>query len=106
MSHSVFISYSSRDAEVAHALCEALEHDGSLRCWIAPRDIPAGADYPAEIVSAIDSSRAFVLLFSSGADASPHVLREVHRAADRNVRIIPFRIEEVHPSPGLTYFVA
>jgi hypothetical protein len=38
----VFISHSSRDRSDAQALCRALAGRG-VRCWMAPRDIPAGS---------------------------------------------------------------
>ena len=38
----VFISHSSRDAEVANFIVKYLE-DSDIKCWVAPRDIPAGA---------------------------------------------------------------
>ena len=41
---TVFISYASHDAAVAGALVEALERHG-VGCWIAPRDVKAGALY-------------------------------------------------------------
>jgi len=39
--HDVFVSYAHADAARAGAICDALERDG-LRCWIAPRAVPAG----------------------------------------------------------------
>jgi hypothetical protein len=65
----VFISYASQDAAVAAALVEALErHD--IPCWIAPRDVKAGALYADAIVRAISGARAFVLVLSKNASAS------------------------------------
>jgi hypothetical protein len=62
---SVFISYASHDLSVATALIEVLERDG-LTCWIAPRDVGAGALYAADaIVRAINGARAFVLVLSA-----------------------------------------
>src|ERR1700692_1718676 len=45
----VFVSYASPDAAVAGALVEALEEHG-IACWIAPRDVKAGALYADSIV--------------------------------------------------------
>ena len=42
MPHDIFISHSSKDKTIADAACACLEARG-LRCWIAPRDIIAGA---------------------------------------------------------------
>ena len=76
----VFISYASHDATVAAALVEALERHG-IACWIAPRDVKAGAQYADAIVRAISGARAFVLVLSESSIASSHVSREIERAA-------------------------
>ena len=79
MTFDVFISYSSKDKAVADATCAGLEAAG-IRCWIAPRDIIPGSEYGAVLIEAIDNCRALVLVFSSNANASPQVHREVERA--------------------------
>ena len=76
MTHEVFISYASLDKAAADAACAALEAKG-IRCWIAPRDIRPGTDWSEAIIDAIDVSKAFLLVFSSHADASQQVKREV-----------------------------
>jgi len=102
--HDVFISYSSQDKPVADAICALLE-SRSVRCWIAPRDILPGTNYPRAIVDAIDSSRIMVLVFSSRSNHSNHVVRELSRAVSRGVIIVPFRIEEVQPSRDMEYLI-
>jgi hypothetical protein len=104
MAHDAFISYSSKDKAVADAVVAALEARG-VHCWVAPRDILAGMHWGAAIVHAIAQSRVLVLVYSSNANASSHIQREVERAADRNVPIVPFRIEDVRPSAELEYFL-
>jgi predicted ATPase/Tfp pilus assembly protein PilF len=101
----VFVSYASEDSTTAEAVCATLE-DAGLRCWIAPRDILPGADYGEAIVEAISESRVLVLVFSAAANRSPHVRREVERAASRDVPVLTFRIEDVPPSRSLEYFVS
>src|SRR6516165_5225118 len=91
MAHDVFISYSTKDKPVADAVCASLEGHG-IRCWIAPRDIIPGMDWGGSIVEAIESARLMVLVLSASADASPQILREVERAVNKGVRIIPLRI--------------
>jgi hypothetical protein len=61
-----------------------------LRCWIAPGDILPGADWGESIVKAIRASRVMVLVFSSHANASRQVRREVQSAFDKEVPVIPF----------------
>lgn len=104
MSHDVFISYSTKDKPTAAAVCAALEADG-IRCWIAPRDVLPGTDWGGSIVQAITHSRAMILIFSSGANHSPQIKREVERAASKEIPIVPFRIEDVIPSGTLEYYL-
>jgi WD40 repeat protein len=101
----VFISYSSQDKPTADAACAALEA-ADIRCWIAPRDISPGRDYGESIIDAIESARVFVLIFSSNANASPQIKREVERAVSKGLPIIPVRIEDVVPSRTLEYFIS
>lgn len=103
MAHDVFISYSSRDKTIADGVCATLEGQG-IRCWIAPRDVMPGMDYGAEIVKAIHNSQVMVMVFSSQANASNHIKREVERAVNQGLIIVPFRIENVAPSDSLEYF--
>jgi hypothetical protein len=105
VAHDVFISHSSKDKPVGDAACAVLEQAG-VRCWIAPRDILPGADWSESIIAAIDGCRVLVLLLSGNANASPQVKREVERAVNRGVTIIPMRIEEVMPSRALEYFIS
>ena len=54
--NEIFISYSSKDAAIADAVCQYLEKHG-INCWIAPRNVRAGSDYGAEIVDSIEASK-------------------------------------------------
>ena len=101
----VFISYASPDAEVAQKVCSALEAAG-LPCWMAPRDVKAGAQYADAIVRAINQAKAVVLLLSGRAVASSHVAREVERAASKRKQIIPFRLDAAALNPELEYFLS
>jgi hypothetical protein len=103
--HDVFISYSHKNKLQADAVCALLERDG-LRCWIAPRDAAAGAEWATSIIRAIHTARAFVLIFSEPSNTSKQVRQEVSAAFSRELPIIPFRIENVTPSEQLEYFLA
>jgi TIR domain len=99
-----FISYASQDKPVADAVCARLEAAG-IRCWIAPRDITPGMSYGEAIINAIHAARVMILVFSSHANASPQVPKEIERAVSNNVPIIPYRIENVTPGASLDYFI-
>jgi hypothetical protein len=105
MAHDVFISYSSKDKPSADATCAVLESKG-IRCWIAPRDITPGADWGETIVDALHASRALVLVFSANANLSQQIKREVERAVNAGLPIIPLRIENVMPAKSLEYFLS
>jgi hypothetical protein len=104
MAHDVFISHSSHDKAAAEAACAALEAAG-IRCWLAARDILPSADWGASIVGAIIGAKVFVLVFSRDANASPYILREVERAVNHGVPLIPWRIEDITPDASLGYFL-
>jgi TolB-like protein len=101
----VFVSYSSQDASAANAIVKALE-TGGLKCWIAPRDVRAGAHYADAIVRAITSARAFVLVLSAHAMDSPHVGREIERASSKRRPIFAMRLDLTPLTPGFEYFLS
>src|ERR1700746_744655 len=104
MAFDAFISSSPLARPTADAACAMLESLG-IRCWIAPRDVMPGREYGAAIVHAIHPSRVLVLVFSSHANQSPQVGREVERAVNRGIPIVPLRIENISPTQSLEYFI-
>jgi photosystem II stability/assembly factor-like uncharacterized protein len=104
MAHDVFVSYSSHNRVAANAVCAKLEAN-DVRCWIAPRDVTPGLEYGECIMDAIEQSRIMVLVFTADANKSPQVRKEVERAVNRRVVILPFRIEDVLPERALEFFI-
>ena len=102
---AVFISHAHQDAEIARELCARLEAAG-VACWIAPRNMRAGADWSATIPSAIDACRAMVLILSSGANASRQIAHEAHLAHENGIPIVPVRVEAVEPQGALRYLLS
>ncbi|OGN72211.1 MAG: hypothetical protein A2X25_00685 [Chloroflexi bacterium GWB2_49_20] len=105
MTHDVFISYSSKDKPIADGICANLEASG-IRCWVAPRDIGPGEEWPRAITNAITKSQVMVLVFSSQSNSSSDVGREIVLAANHKLIIIPFKIENIEPEPGKQYYLA
>lgn len=93
MTHDIFISYSSKNLKTALAICHVLE-DNKIRCWMAPRDIPAGTDYGDIIEQAICDCTVFLLIFSEPATISRWVRGELNLAFDEQKHIIPYRIDK------------
>lgn len=104
MATNIFISYCREDADAANRICSTLERDG-ITCWIAPRNIPPGQEWPVAIAAAIRSSRILVVLLSSHSHRSKQIAREAEIADRSGLSIVTFRLEEVDPPEGLEYFL-
>ncbi len=104
MAHDVFISHSAKDKATADAVCAMLESNG-IRCWIAPRDVLASREYGEAIIDAIEECRIMVLVFTANANASSQIRREIERAVNHGVAILPLRMEDVLPGKSLEYFI-
>lgn len=104
MAHDVFISYSSKDKEIADLICSTIENSG-LTCWIAPRDVQPGKKYAKEIVSAIQDCFVMLLIFSESSNSSEHVENEIDIAFNEGKTIIPFKITDTQMSPELKYYL-
>ena len=104
MAHDVFICHSAKDKTTADAVCAMLESSG-VRCWIAPRDVTAGMEWSECIIDAIEECRVMVLVFTTNANESSQIRREIERAVNRGVAILPLRIEDILPGRALEYFI-
>ena len=84
----IFISYSHKDTEYAHALAEHLQSMG-FPVWIDDR-IDYGSQWPHEIQKQLDSCDAFILIMSPCSFASEWVLSELQRAKRKAKPVFPF----------------
>jgi formylglycine-generating enzyme required for sulfatase activity len=96
MPHDVFVSYSSKDKSVADTIVASLEKN-NIRCWYAPRDVPPGKDWAKQIAGAVNDASIFLLIFSENANKSQRVLDELNLAINKEIIILPFRIEKLNP---------
>jgi TolB-like protein len=105
MTGSIFISYASQDAAIADKVRAALEN-ADFNCWIAPRDVRAGASYGAAIIEAINECWMVVLVLTRSAINSPHVLREIERASSKKREILAIRFDSTPLPADLEYFLS
>lgn len=91
----VFISYSSRQKNIADAICHVLE-EHNIKCWMAPRDIPVGEKYAAVITRAIKESKLVVLVFSEMSAVSPWVESEINIAFSNRKPILPYKVDNAN----------
>lgn len=101
----VFISYSRRDKEHALSLAERLRASG-CSIWIDTQGIEAATSWSREIVTAIDTCKAVLLLLSESSVASHNVVKEVSLASESRKTIIPVDLEHVDLTADLRYQLA
>ncbi len=104
MTHNVFISYSTKDENMAQQVCHVLEQNG-IRCWIAPRNLRTGNDYVEQVVDAIKSAKLVVLIGSDNSFNSQFVTNEISLAFNNGVPILPFIIDTAFPRDKMKYYL-
>ncbi|MBQ8328103.1 MAG: TIR domain-containing protein [Lachnospiraceae bacterium] len=103
--HDVFISYSSKNKNIADAIVADLEQN-NIKCWYAPRDIYPGEDWAGAIKNAIGSTKIFVLVFTDESNRSHQVTNEVTLAVNGGKIIIPFRLSGSDMNDTLQYYLS
>jgi TolB-like protein/Flp pilus assembly protein TadD len=99
---AVFISYAMADRKQALSVCKAIERRG-VHCWISCRDVEPGENYQEAIVTAIETSRAMVLVFSEAANRSNEIKKELSLASRFGLTVIALRVEDIEPSRAFAY---
>jgi TIR domain len=102
VSSPIFISYSSVDQRIAESICVALESRG-YHCWISCRDIGPGENFQESIVKAIRTAKVMLLVFTSNANNSDEIKKELVLAGRHHVTVVPVRVEDVVPNDALAY---
>jgi hypothetical protein len=98
----VFISYSRRDLEIVNRLVAVMERAG-INIWIDREEIKAGKLWRTQIVQAIDTCDAFVLMLSSSAAASENVRKEIDLAQDSGRAIFIMNLDQVKIPADMRY---
>ena len=104
MTH-VFVSYSRRDKEVVDRIVAAMEQTG-MKIWIDREDIKAGNSWRVQIVEAIDTCDAFVLMLSSNSAISENVQKEIILAQDSTRKTFVVLLEPVKMPAEIRYQLA
>jgi hypothetical protein len=96
--YSAFISYSSKDEDLAKRLYADLQTKG-VRCWFAPEDLKIGDKFRTEIDRAIRVHDKLLLLLSANSILSDWVEKEVETAFDRERHdkrtvLFPIRLDD------------
>ena len=95
----VFTSYSRRDKEIVDTIVGKMSQAG-ISIWIDREDIEAGNQWRVQIVEAIDSCHAFVLMLSPGSAASDNVRKEIDLSQESERTIFAVMLDPVRPLPA------
>lgn len=101
----VFTSYSRRDTETVDTIVAKLAEAG-LSVWIDRSDIEAGNMWRVQIVQAIDTCPAFVLMLSPSSAASDNVRKEIDLSQDSGHPIFAVMLEPVKLPAEIRYQLA
>lgn len=102
--HDVFISYSSKNKNIADAIVFDFELNG-IRCWYAPRDIRPGEEWVTAITKALEVSKVLVLIYTDESNNSRQVMNEIAVAFNAGITIVPFKLSNEHMSRELEYYL-
>lgn len=100
----VFISYSSKNQQIADAVLYLLIEEG-VPCWMAPNDIPPGSKYAYVINQALENCACLLLLLTNASQESQYVEREVDLAISNRKPIIPMKLEDVELNDGFKFYI-
>jgi hypothetical protein len=101
----VFTSYSRRDTETVDTIAGKLSQAG-MNIWIDREAIKAGNSWRVQIVRAIDTCDAFVLMLSNNSAASDNVRKEIDLAQDSGRVIFAMLLEPVKLPAEIRYQLA
>ena len=94
MQYDVFISYSSKDTEVANQICKAFDEVG-ITYFIDRQGISGGFEFPTVLAEAIVNSKIFLYLASKNSYESKFTQAEITFAFNKKERgnIFPYIID-------------
>src|SRR5215212_8354664 len=95
----VFTSYSRRDTETVDTIVDRMSQAG-ISVWIDREAIKAGNTWRVQIVKAIDTCNAFVLMLSPNSAASDNVRREIDLSQDSERKVFILMLDPVRPIPA------
>src|SRR5688572_32257812 len=101
----VFTSYSRRDTETVDTIVAKMAQSG-ISVWIDREAIKAGNTWRVQIVQAIDTCPAFVLMLSPNSAASDNVRKEIDLSQDSGRTIFAVMLEPTKLPAEVRYQLA
>ena len=100
----VFISYSTKNLDVAEAIVKEFEANG-ISCWYAPRNIMPGEEWVSAITAGLEQCKTLVLIYTDESNESRQVMNEVAVAFNAGKTIVPFRLTESKMNSEFEYYL-
>ena len=100
----VFISYSTKNLDVAEAIVKDFEANG-ISCWYAPRNIMPGEEWVSAITHGLEQCKTLLLIYTDESNESRQVMNEVAVAFNAGKTIVPFRLTESKMSSEFEYYL-
>jgi hypothetical protein len=101
----IFTSYSRRDTATVDMIVGEMTQAG-INVWLDRADIKAGNAWRVQIVQAIDTCAAFVLMLSPNSAASDNVRKEIDLSQDSGRTIFAVMLEPVKLPAEIRYQLA
>lgn len=103
--YDAFISFSSRDTELAEQIVKKLEEEG-IKCFISSRNIKSAEDWAEKVVEALDGSRMVIYLHTKNSNESLQISREVQRAIDlHQMPFVTYRLTDEEFKGSKAFFI-
>ena len=102
---NIFCSYSRRDSDFTKRIVDFISSRG-YSVWMDQSGIDGASIWTESIVQAIDESSAVILLVSNNSVNSPHVLKEISLAMEKNKVVFPLIIERTDLPRTFQYLLA
>ena len=99
-----FISYSSKQQADADKLRLLLQNN-HIDTWMAPHDLPQGADYADVINDVIRDAACVVLLLTEDTQSSVFVDKEIERALHYGKTIAPIQLGQVELNDSFAFYL-
>jgi hypothetical protein len=98
----IFLSYARKDARIVDQLIARLGTAG-YEVWVDRTGIPGGEQWRRQIVRAIESSEAFLIVLSPHSVISDNVRKELDLAEGAQKRVLPVIVQPVDIPAEMKY---
>ncbi len=100
----IYISYGEKERKTAEMFHSYLKQHG-IDCWMAPIDIPEGANFGSEFKKRIQNCSLLFLILSKSAQLSIYTDNELEQAINFNKPILAVKVEKMDMSSDFIFYL-